>query len=116
MSTNQKYLESVKKQFVYYKTLAEKAIEQIDEKQLFIALNDQTNSIAVIIKHLNGNMLSRWTDFLTSDGEKPWRNRDDEFINTFDSKKEVLEKWNQGWRCFFDALDELTPHQLDQII
>lgn len=116
MSTNAQYLESVKKQFLYYKTLAEKAIHQIDEEQLFVALNDDTNSIAVIVKHLRGNMLSRWTDFLTSDGEKTWRNRDDEFVNTYSSKQEVLERWNEGWKCFFDTLDRLTPGQLNQII
>ncbi len=116
MLTNQKYLNSVQKQFVYYKTLAEKAIEQINEEQLFVTLKDQTNSIAVIIKHLSGNMLSRWTDFLISDGEKPTRNRDDGFINTYKTKEEVLQNWNEGWKCFFNALNNLEPEHLWQII
>ena len=73
METNAAYLESVRKQFLYYKTLGEKAMEQLEPEQLFVAVNEDTNSIAMIVKHLSGNMLSRWTDFLTSDGEKEWR-------------------------------------------
>ena len=73
MSINNHYLDSIKKQFLYYKTLGEKAMNQLEPEQLFISVNDDTNSIAVIVKHLSGNMISRWTDFLTSDGEKKWR-------------------------------------------
>lgn len=91
METNTAYLESVKKQFLYYKMLGEKAMEQLEPQQLFVSLNDDTNSIATIIKHISGNMLSRWTDFLTSDGEKEWRNRDSEFENDLQSKEEVLK-------------------------
>lgn len=116
METNESYLESVKKQFLYYKMLGEKAIDQLESQQLFIALNEDTNSIATIIKHISGNMLSRWTDFLTSDGEKEWRNRDAEFENDLQSKEEVLETWNKGWNVFFDALNNLSPEQLSQII
>ena len=101
MEINDIYLESIKKQMLYYKTIAEKAIEQLEEEQLFISVNEDTNSIAVIIKHMAGNMLSRWTDFLTSDGEKEWRKRDAEFENTIDSKDELLKIWNTGWECFF---------------
>jgi len=116
MEINNFYLESVKKQFLYYKTLGEKAIDQLEPEQLFIAVNQDTNSIATIIKHISGNMLSRWTDFLTTDGEKEWRNRDDEFETTIQTKEDVLESWNIGWDCFFNALNSLTPEQLTSII
>lgn len=101
---------------LYYKTIAEKAMEQLEEEQLFVSVNEDTNSIAVIIKHMAGNMLSRWTDFLTSDGEKEWRKRDAEFENTINSKEELLKIWNTGWECFFKAINELKPEQLSQII
>lgn len=116
MEINNSYLESVKKQFLYYKTLGEKAIDQLEPEQLFIAVNEDTNSIATIIQHISGNMLSRWTDFLTSDGEKEWRNRDGEFETTIQTKEEVLESWSKGWDCFFNALNSLTPDQLTTII
>lgn len=110
------YIESVKKQMLYYKTIAEKAIEQIDDEQLFVSVNEDTNSIAVIMKHMSGNMLSRWTDFLTTDGEKKWRNRDGEFENNCINKPELIEIWNKGWNCFFSTLDSLQPEDLSKII
>ncbi|WP_293872167.1 DUF1572 family protein [Flavobacterium sp.] len=113
---NKDYLDSVKKQFLYYKTLGEKAMEQLEPEQLFVTVNEDTNSIATIIQHLSGNMLSRWTDFLTSDGEKEWRNRDAEFQVTLTTKEEVLHVWNKGWNCFFNALNAITPQQLQTII
>ena len=118
---NNTYLESVKKQFLYYKMLGEKAIEQLQPEQLFVAVNDDTNSIATIVKHLSGNMLSRWTDFLTSDGEKEWRNRDGEFDSHFHgndkaTKEELMKVWNNGWDCFFNAINALTDEQLTDII
>lgn len=116
MENNVIYLESVKKQMLYYKTVAEKAMDQLEEDQLFFAANEDTNSIAVIIKHMAGNMLSRWTDFLTTDGEKEWRNRDDEFETQTESKKELLALWEKGWNCFFNAINALQPEQLSQII
>ena len=116
MTTNNTYLESIKKQFLYYKTIGEKAIDQLDEEQLFISINENTNSIATIVKHLSGNMLSRWTDFLTSDGEKEWRNRDSEFYETLNSKEEILDLWNAGWNCFFNAINVLQDEELDTII
>lgn len=116
MEINNAYLDSVKKQFLYYKTLGEKAIDQLEPEQLFVAVNDDTNSIAVIVKHLAGNMLSRWTDFLTTDGEKEWRNRDGEFESDFADKSQLMEFWDKGWNCFFNALDSLTPEQLTTII
>ena len=116
METSVTYLESAKKQFLYYKTLGEKAMEQLEPDQLFQAINEDTNSIATIAKHLSGNMLSRWTEFLTSDGEKEWRNRDTEFENDLESKEALLMAWNKGWNCLFDALNGLKPEQLSQII
>ena len=116
MEANESYLESVKKQFLYYKMLGEKAIHQLEPEQLFVSINEDTNSIATIIKHISGNMLSRWTDFLTSDGEKEWRNRDAEFENDLKSKEEVLIVWNKGWDCFENTLNSLKPEQLSDII
>ncbi|KQB37429.1 DUF1572 family protein [Flavobacterium aquidurense] len=116
MNATESYLESVKKQFLYYKTLGEKAMDQLQPDQLFVAVNEDTNSIATIIKHISGNMLSRWTDFLTSDGEKEWRNRDAEFENDLQSKEEVIKHWNMGWDCFLNALNSLNPEQLSDII
>lgn len=110
------YINSIKKQFLYYKTLGEKAIEQLEPEQLFFSANNDTNSIAVIVKHLSGNMLSRWTDFLTSDGEKEWRNRDDEFESTITDKKILLQKWDEGWKCLFNAINQLTADDLGRII
>lgn len=116
MTKNNTYLESIKKQFLYYKTIGEKAINQLEEEQLFISVNENTNSIATIVKHLSGNMLSRWTDFLISDGEKEWRNRDSEFHETLKSKEEILELWNGGWNCFFNALNVMQDLELTTII
>jgi Protein of unknown function (DUF1572) len=110
------YLESVKKQFAYYKMLGEKTFDQLTDEQFFWQFNEASNSIATIIKHLAGNMLSRWTDFLTSDGEKEWRNRDAEFDNDITTRDELLEKWNAGWACLFDALNSLTQEDLQKEI
>lgn len=116
MEINKQYLESVQKQFLYYKTIADKAMAQLEPEQLSVALNDNTNSIATIIKHLSGNMLSRWTDFLTTDGEKEGRNRDSEFEETIIDKETLLEIWEKGWNCLFEALKSLTPDQLSNVI
>lgn len=116
MNVSESYLESIKKQFLYYKTLGEKAIDQLEPEQLFTTVNEDTNSIAIIVKHLSGNMLSRWTDFLTTDGEKQWRNRDEEFEIDYQSKQEVMNAWKKGWDCLFNALNNLQPNQLSDII
>ncbi len=110
------YLESVKKQFEYYKMLGESTFDQLTEEQLFEKTNSENNSIAIIVKHLSGNMLSRWTDFLTTDGEKDWRNRDLEFENDIRTKSELLDVWNKGWNCFFTALNSLKDSELNEII
>lgn len=100
------------KRFEYYKMLGDKSFEQLSDEQIFWQFNEESNSIAVIVKHIAGNMLSRWMNFLTEDGEKPWRNRDEEFINTFKSKAEVLEYWEKGWKCLFDALNQINNENL----
>ncbi|WP_298880191.1 DUF1572 family protein [uncultured Polaribacter sp.] len=108
------YLESIRKQFEYYKMLGDNTFEQITENELFWKANEESNSIAMIVKHLNGNMLSRWTDFLNSDGEKTWRKRDEEFDNDIKTKKELLFKWNEGWDCLFNAIIPLTENDLEK--
>ncbi|MCI4443089.1 MAG: DUF1572 domain-containing protein [Lentimicrobium sp.] len=118
MEATNSYLESVKKQFLYYKTLGEKAMDQLEPEQLFVSINEDTNSIATIVKHLSGNMLSRWTDFLTTDGEKEWRNRDSEFDSHFygNDKDSIMKLWEKGWDCFLEALNGLKTEQLSEII
>ena len=110
------YLTSVCKQFEYYKMLGDKTFEQLTDEQLFWLYNDESNSIAMIVKHLWGNMLSRWTDFLICDGEKEWRQRDSEFENDIASREELLSKWNEGWACLFNALGGLTIQDLSKEI
>lgn len=92
-----------------YKKLADKAIAQIKDEEFFVTLDDESNSIAVVMKHMAGNMISRWTDFLSSDGEKPDRNRDLEFvIESTTSKDDVIAYWERGWQCVFDAIEPLS--------
>lgn len=110
------YLQSARMQFEYYKMLGEKAFSQLPDHKLFWKYNDESNSIATIIKHLWGNMLSRWTGFLTSDGEKNWRDREAEFENDIHTREELLEKWNEGWNCLFQSIDALTATDLNRII
>lgn len=110
------YLESVKKQFEYYKLLGDKTIAKLPEEKLFWQFNDESNSVATIVKHLNGNMMSRWTDFLTTDGEKEWRQRDGEFENDIKSKEVVLEVWEEGWECLFNTLSTLKERDLNKIV
>lgn len=110
------YLSSVIKQFEYYKMLAERTIEQVDEPDLFWQYNHESNSIAIIIQHLSGNMLSRWTDFLISDGEKEGRNRDQEFDLSIQDKKQLMASWNAGWDCLFTTLNKLRDDDLSKII
>jgi hypothetical protein len=110
------YLESAIKQFEYYKMLAEKTFDQINEESLFWQFNEESNSIAMIVNHLAGNMLSRWTDFLISDGEKEWRDRDAEFENIILTKPDLVSKWNDGWHCLFNTLNALGETDLETII
>lgn len=127
MQTEETFLNSAKKQFLYYKAIGEKAMEQLEPEQLFFAVNEDTNSISVIVNHLHGNMLSRWTDFLTSDGEKEWRNRDTEFeeqapglnargASFAEAKTLLLQKWHEGWDCLLNGINDLKPEQLSETI
>lgn len=111
------YLESVDKQFRYYKLLGDKTLEQIPEEAIFWQYNPESNSIAIIVKHLWGNMLSRWTNFLTSDGEKEWRKRDEEFESEgINNMEDLKEKWEAGWACLFEALDSVNEQNFDTTI
>src|ERR1700749_3601752 len=110
------YLDSVIKRFEYYKTLGEKTFEQVSDDGLFWRYNSESNSMAMIVQHLAGNMLSRWTDFLTSDGEKSNRNRDAEFEPVINNRAELLEKWNEGWSCMLNALSALTDNDLQKTV
>ena len=113
----QNYLEDALKAFRAYKKLAEKAIAQLQDEEFFVTLDEESNSVAVIMKHMAGNMLSRWTDFLTSDGEKPNRNRDMEFvIEPSTTKDEVVAYWERGWQTVFDALAPLTPQDCEKTV
>ena len=110
------FLESSIKQFEYYKSLGEKTFEQLQFEDLQKEFAQDSNSIAIIVKHLAGNMLSRWTHFLTEDGEKTWRNRDFEFVDSFTSKEDIVTNWNKGWNCLFDALNSLSDNDIERII
>jgi hypothetical protein len=110
------YLESAKKQFNQYKMLGERTMRQVPDEKLFWQYNAESNSIGSIVKHLSGNMLSRFTDFLTTDGEKAWRDRDSEFQNDIGSREELLSKWNAGWKSLFDALAPLTSNDLGRTV
>jgi hypothetical protein len=110
------FLATCIKQFQYYKSLGDKTFAQLSTEQLFWHPNDSSNSIALIVKHLGGNMLSRWTDFLTTDGEKENRNRDQEFENNWADRDELISYWNAGWACLFQAIESLKEEDLAKII
>ncbi|MDN3664151.1 DUF1572 family protein [Algibacter miyuki] len=110
------YLTSVIKQFERYKSLGDKTLEQLTFDDLQNEIAKDSNSIAIMVKHLYGNMLSRWTNFLDEDGEKPSRNRDREFDDTYETREQILAHWNAGWTCLFDALNNLTSEDLERII
>jgi hypothetical protein len=110
------YLSSAVKQFEYYRQLGEKAMAQVSDEQLFWQPNADSNSIAIIVQHLWGNMMSRWTDFLTSDGEKEWRRRDAEFEAQPGTREALLQQWNKGWNCLLTTLRSLTDADLASIV
>ena len=110
------YIEDSLSLFRYYKKLGEGAIEQLSDAQLFVSLDPEMNSIAIVMKHMAGNMRSRWTEFLTSDGEKPNRNRDSEFEQAPSTRAELLEVWNDGWDRVFSALEPLSDSDLERTI
>ena len=110
------YLDSITKQFEYYKMLGDKTFGQLNDTQIHWQFNDESNSIAIIVKHIVGNMLSRWTNFLTEDGEKEWRHRDTEFEAPYTTKEDMLAAWEKGWQCLFDAITLLTEKDLEHFI
>lgn len=110
------YINSVEKQFRYYKMLGEKTFNQLEEGELLWKNSSDDNSIAILVNHLWGNMMSRWSDFLTTDGEKDWRNRDAEFENSISTKQEMIAKWNEGWECLFTALKAVNDANLGEVI
>jgi hypothetical protein len=117
MSLGKEYLQTVIRRVKYYKDLGDKTFEQIDNDADFhYQPNEESNSIAVIIQHMAGNMLSRWTNFLTEDGEKEWRQRDEEFVVHRYNKKELIDIWEKGWKCFLDALESIGEDDLLKMI
>lgn len=102
--------------FRYYKKLAERAMEQVDDSHLFTVLDVEANSIAIVVKHMAGNMRSRWSDFLTSDGEKPDRHRDTEFENPPETRSDLMQVWEEGWTCVFQALEPLSDEDLARTV
>lgn len=116
MNIGTEFLSAIKNAFEANKHLADCAVAQVPDDKLHVALDEHTNSIAVIMKHVAGNLTSRWTDFLMTDGEKPWRNRDDEFMDSFGSRAELLECWDRGWAVLLSALQSLTPEDLAKTV
>jgi hypothetical protein len=110
------YLEDSLSAFRHYKSLADRAMAQVPDEHLFTALEGEANSIAITVKHTAGNMRSRWTDFLTTDGEKPHRNRDSEFVDPPDTRAALMDLWEVGWSCLFQALEPLTDQDLGRTI
>lgn len=110
------YVEDSVEVFRYYKKLAERAMEQVTDEQLFAVLDGEANSIAIIVKHMTGNMRSRWTDFLSTDGEKPNRNRDNEFVDPPATRKALMEEWENGWSLVFAAVGSLTEADLQRTV
>jgi hypothetical protein len=116
MDVGASFLAAILNAFEANKRLADRAIEQVPDDKLHAALDAHTNSIAVIMKHVAGNLLSRWTDFLSADGEKPWRNRDEEFLDSFGSRVELLEFWERGWACLRTTLQGLKSADLEKTV
>ena len=112
----EEYLRVVRERFAYMKRTAEKAMQQVSDSGLFWHENEESNSIALIVKHMSGNMVSRWTNFLSMDGEKEDRDRDNEFVLHFSGRPEVMECWERGWRVFQQELDTLTGTDLLQTV
>lgn len=112
----EKFLESANKFLRYYKKLGEQAMAQLTDEQVMKKPNEASNSIALIVHHLSGNMLSRWTDFMTTDGEKDWRHRESEFEEGYSDKQAMLAAWEKGWKCLLDALESVQPDGLLKVI
>lgn len=110
------YMSGIIKQFIYYKTVGDKTIAQLTIEDMNFQPNHASNSISVIVKHMVGNMVSRWTNFLTEDGEKPWRQRDQEFEATYLTKNELIASWDYGWKCLFDAISPLNENDMKSVV
>jgi hypothetical protein len=110
------YVKDIARIFRTYKDLGDKSFAQLEEKDLVWKVEPESNSIANVVMHVSGNFLSRWTDFLTTDGEKPWRNRDTEFEDAALGKEGILRRWDEGWKCLFDALAKIRPEDLEKTI
>lgn len=110
------FLAAAVNAFEANKRLADRAVEQVPDEKLHVALDANTNSIAVIMKHVAGNLASRWTDFLTTDGEKPWRHRDGEFVDDVGGRAELLAVWERGWSCLLTTLRGLRREDLDKTV
>src|SRR4030095_14144742 len=116
MDIRAQFVAAIINAFEANKRLADRAVEQVPDDKLHIALDEHTNSIAVIMKHVAGNLASRWTDFLTTAGEKPWRNRDDEFVYNFSTRADLLAYWERGWACLLGTLASLKAEDLTQTV
>jgi hypothetical protein len=114
MDNSQHLIETIKFEFARLKQLAEKALAQLNENEFQKQFSADSNSVQILMQHMSGNMLSRWTDFLTTDGEKEWRQRDSEFEAQKLSREELMQKWEDGWKILFKALDEIKPEHLQQ--
>ncbi len=115
MTFKENYLENIRKLFRYYKSMGDQSLARLSEEEIHFRFEENSNNCAAIAKHVAGNALSRWTDFLTSDGEKEWRNRETEFVDDFESKEAVIDYWEKGWACVFDAVDHLSVEDLDKV-
>jgi len=113
---NENSLIGIIKQFNYYKSLGDKTFEQLNDDDMHYKPNDYSNNISIIVKHIVGNMLSRWTNFLTEDGEKKWRQRDTEFEDSYKTKADMIIAWNNGWDCLFNAITPLKAEDLNRIV
>lgn len=111
------FLESARARFAGLRQLADRALEQVEDQELYWSPDPESNRIAVLLQHLSGNLISRWTDFLTTDGEKPWRDRESEFVsNPAPDRAELMRRWAEGWECLQSALDGFTAEDLRKTV
>lgn len=111
-----KELQGIKRLYQYHKSLTDQSVSQLDDRRLREPIDGMDHSVAVLMKHISGYLNSTWTNFRTEDGEKPWRNREIEFIDTFNNRDEIILNWNKGWDTLFDALESIKKEEMNQII
>jgi len=116
MNYQENYIKSALFEFQRYKTLGDKTFAQLSDTDIHWVNSEYDNCVAIIVKHMVGNMLSRWTNFFTEDGEKTWRDRETEFVNSYHSKSEMIQSWEKGWKCLFTALESIDSHNFDSEI